>query len=240
MLEEQAFEKLSQFVTACVLSNPRCFSVSRELYACGSDLCHPRCFLSIIGPGPSLNMGFILLHSQFSGEVFGRRCKMLCVILVSQLCCDEKVNWPDIQFQVHKNEGMLGLRAQTPGDSWVQSNKKENGHFTYLKQIEFWRGVLAGSQIIRQGSEQNLGWLPAAMARNNHKESLGRRWFPFPSNSYPQVPQTTEHTVRLATQELSSPVKMLLLPTEDHEVSTARKQEREQFCTAYSSCALPS
>lgn len=114
MLEEEAFEKLSQFVAACGPGNPRCFSVSQELYACGSDLCHPQCFCSTICPGPIIKMGFILLHSQFSSEGSGRHRKMLRIILVSQLCWDEKVNWPDTQFKVHKKEGMLSLGARTP------------------------------------------------------------------------------------------------------------------------------
>lgn len=124
MLEEEAFEKLSQFVVACVPSNPRCFSVSQELYACGYDLCHPWCFHSIICPGPIIKLALFFFHSQFSGEGSGRHCKMLGIILVSQLCCDEKVNWPDTQFKGHENEGMLGLRAQTPWDIWVTRKKK--------------------------------------------------------------------------------------------------------------------
>lgn len=65
------------------------------------------------------------------------------------------------------------------------------------------------------------------MAGNNHKASLGRRRFPFPGNSYPYVPETTEHTVRLAARELSGLVKMLLLlPAEDHEVSISPKPRK--------------
>lgn len=81
MLGEEDFERLSQFVAACVPSNPRCFSASQELYAHGSDLCHhPPCSHSIICLGPNIKTGFILLHSQFSGEGSGRHCEMLCII----------------------------------------------------------------------------------------------------------------------------------------------------------------